>query len=495
MQRRTFLKRAAAIGAAGLLPSGALAEVLNQKETGDSKENNQRPNFLFMITDDQRWDELGCVQREMGEKGRFPWFVTPNMDRLAEEGIRFRNAFAVNSLCSPSRSCYLTGQYSHVNTVINNHTPMPLDALCCARLLGDAGYTTACIGKFHHGTQKERPGFQHIASYIDQGHYHDCPFNVNGTMTPTHGWIDDVATDYAIDFLREHVKGEDRAKPFFMYLGFKSPHDPRTPPERCANMFADGGWSRPVPNLDIYPPYRQKPEHPKHTTGPRVHMDKPVYNKFRCIYAADEEVGKMLATLDELNLTENTVIVFVGDHGYYEGEHTLGDKRTAYEEALRVPLLVRWPKLKARGEVRDQMALNIDLAPTLLDLAGVEIPKEVQGKSWRPLLEGADDANWRKAFFYEYFYENPYNFAPTTLAVRTEAAKLIHYPGHDEWTELFDLAADPYETHNLWNDASHADLRHQMVAEFDKQKSAVNFFMPANVDKPNAESAHRNFGF
>lgn len=462
-----------------------LEQVLAEQPASDSAEKDSRPNFLFIITDDQRWDEMGCVQKEQGEKGRFPWFRTPNMDLLADNGIRFRNAFAVNSLCSPSRSCYLTGQYSHVNTVINNHTPMPLDALCSARLLGDAGYVTACIGKFHHGTQKERPGFQHIASYIDQGHYHDCPFNVNGTMTPTTGWIDDVATDYAMDFLKQHVTGNDRSKPFFIYLGFKSPHDPRTPPERWQNAFADDAWSRPVPNLDSYPSYRPRPAHLKHTRpGPHVHMDKPTLNKFRCIAAADEEVGKVMATLDQLKLAENTVVVFVGDHGYYEGEHTLGDKRTAYEEALRTPLLIRWPQLKAKGIVLDQMALNIDLAPTMLDLAGVPIPAEMQGKSWRPLLEGQQNVDWRKSFFYEYFYEHPYSFAPTTLAVRTEAAKLIQYPGHDEWTELFDLAADPYETRNLWKSAAHTELRQQMLSEFQRQQLAVNFKMPSNVDKP-----------
>ena len=455
-----------------------------------------RPNFLFIVTDDQRWDELGCVQKELGDKGRFPWFKTPNMDRLAAEGIRFRNMFVVNSLCSPSRATFLTGQYNHINTVIDNHTPMPLDTRTSALLLGQAGYSTAFIGKFHHGTQKERPGFQYIASYIDQGRYQDCPFNVNGTMTPSKGWIDDIATDYATQYFKDHVNGPDKDKPFFMFLGFKSPHDPRTPPERDKNMFdQDGGWARVVPNLDVYPPFRPAPAKPKHTEGPRVKMDKSVFNKFKCIYAADEEIGRVLATLDELKLSDNTMIVFVGDNGYYEGEHTLGDKRTAYEESLRIPLIVRWPKLKAKGETRDQMVLNVDLAPTMMDLAGLQIPETMQGLSWRPLLEGSQAKDWRSAFFYEYFYENPYSFAPYTLAVRTEKAKLIKYPGHDDWTELFDLWADPFEIHNLFDDPAHAQLREQMLAEFDKQKVAVGYKKPENMDQPKPQPASKPWGF
>ncbi|HSV16293.1 MAG TPA: sulfatase-like hydrolase/transferase, partial [Tepidisphaeraceae bacterium] len=379
-----------------------------------------RPNFIFMITDDQRWDELGCVQKEMGDKGRYPWFKTPNMDRLAAEGVRFRNAFVTDSLCSPSRASFLTGQYNHVNGVIDNHTPMPLDTETSGKVLGEAGYSTAYIGKFHHGKQKERPGFAYIASYLDQGYYHDCPFNVNGTMTPSHGWIDDIATDYAIQYLKDHTAGADHQKPFFMVLGFKSPHDPRTPPERDKNLFSDTVWSWPTPNFDCRPPFLPTNAKTKHATpGQHVPMDRSTIDKFRCIAAADEEVGRVLAALDDLKLAENTVIVFVGDNGYYEGEHSLWDKRTAYEESLRIPLLVRWPRLQHKGVTCDQIALNVDLAPTMLDLAGVPIPKQMQGRSWRPLLETGNDRNWRQSFFYEYFYEHPYTFAPYTLAVRT----------------------------------------------------------------------------
>ena len=354
-------------------------------------------------------------------------------------------------------------------------------------ILGENGYSTAYIGKFHHGNQKERPGFQYIASYINQGKYQDCPFNVNGTMTASTGWIDDVATDYAVQYLKDHTAGADKEKPFFMVLGFKSPHDPRTPPDRDKDLFANTVWSNPVPNLDTPPPFRPvpPPNHTNHPMGERVPMDKSVINKFRCIYAADEEIGRVMQTLDDLQLSDNTMIIFVGDNGYYEGEHTLGDKRTAYDESMRIPLIVRYPRLKNKGIASDQMALNIDLAPTMLDYAGVTIPDTMQGKSWRPLLEG-DDKPLRSAFFYEYFYENPYVIAPYTLAVRTDTAKLIKYPGHDDWTELFDLSADPFEMHNLFNVPAQADLREKMLAEFDHQQAAVKYKLPENMDKPKA---------
>jgi arylsulfatase A-like enzyme len=204
---------------------------------------------------------------------------------------------------------------------------------------------------------------------------------------------------------------------------------------------------------------------------------------FGCITAIDENVGRILTALDELKLAENTVVVFASDNGFYLGEHGLGDKRSAYDESLRIPLLVRWPKLgeRARGKVNDKLVLNLDLAPTILDLAGVKIPETVQGRSWRPLLEGNRDAPWRTSFFYEYFYERGFNI-PTVLAVRTEKAKLIKYPGHDDWTELFDLAADPYEMKNLAGDPAAKELLAAMQAEFDRQAQAVGFKIPPTAD-------------
>ena len=435
-----------------------------------------RPNFLFIYTDDQRYDAMGVVQREQRERGRFPWFKTPNMDRLAAEGVRFRNAFASSSLCSPSRAAFLTGLYNHLNGVANNHTPFPTNNVTHATVLRAAGYKTGYIGKWHMGNQSgQRPGFDFSASYVAHGRYGDCPFEINGVSEPTKGWVDDVTTDFAIDFVRTNKSG-----PFLLVVGFKSPHDPRTPPDRLKDAFA-GEIVRPAVNKDARPPYL--------TAGGRAAPNRPsdppttdrLLNYFRCIAGADENLGRLLATLDELGLAENTMVVYTSDNGYYLGDHGLGDKRSAYEESIRIPMLLRYPRLGVKELLVDEPILNVDLAPTFIEYAGQPVPAKMQGRSWRPLLErktAGAQPGWRQAFFYEYFYER--NFAvPTLFAVRTEAAKLIKYKDHDDWTELFDLSKDPYEMKNLCREPSAAGLHARLDAEYDRQKQAVGFVWPA----------------
>lgn len=467
------------IACAGLAPSSARAA-------------ERKPNFLFVYTDDQRWDAMGVVQREMGERGRYPWFTTPAMDRLAAEGVRFRNAFVTLSLCAPSRAAFLTGRYNHLNGVANNHTPFPETSVTHATLLRAAGYTTGYVGKWHMGNQRgQRPGFDYSASFVGQGRYVDCPFEINGAATPTTGWVDDVSTDYAIAFMQQH-----RAKPFSLVVGFKSCHGPTTPPERAANRFADQKARR-VPNLGLRAPFRDEADIPATknaaaAAGANANEVPVNLNYFRCVSAADDCLGRLLATLDELGLADDTVVVFTSDNGYYQGEHSLGDKRSLYDESLRIPLLVRYPRAVARGKVADDLVLNVDLSPTFLDLAGVAVPAEVQGRSWRPLLApGASGAGapWRRAFLAEYFQETGYPQTPTMVAVRTTNAKLIKYPGHEDWTELFDLAADPYETKNLARDPARAALLTQMRDEFDRETRAVAYTIPTYADEPTKDDS------
>lgn len=459
------------MAALGLLGTNGLAPAA---WAGEAK----RPNFVFIYTDDQRWDAMSVVQREHGDKARFPWLQTPNMDRLAAQGVRFRNAFVVNSLCAPSRASFLTGLYGHKNGIVNNHTPFPVDNVTWASLLRRAGYVTGYIGKWHMDKQGgQRPGFDFSASFIGQGKYVDCPIEVNGKVTATQGWVDDVSTDFGVRFLRDN-----KDKPFALAIGFKAAHGPFDPPARYKETYA-GETFRPVPNLTSRAIYKKDGDEPKKKATAKAGKGGPNLGYFRCITAADDNLGKILKALDDLGLADNTVVIFASDNGYYLGEHTLGDKRSAYEESLRIPFLVRYPKLANPGRTLDGMVLNVDLAPTLLDYAGVAVPKEMHGRSLRPLLEGTK-TDWRRAFFYCYFFEKGFPAIPTVTAVRTDSAVLIKYPGHDNWTEVYDLARDPYQLKNLHNEADSATLRRELEAEYERQSRAIDFRIPDFADSP-----------
>ena len=436
----------------------------------------RKPNFLFLYTDDHRWDAVGVVQREQGARARFPWFKSPNMDRLAAEGVRFRNAFVTLSLCAPSRAAFLTGRYNHLNGITDNDTEFPANAVTYATLLRAAGYRTAYIGKWHMGNQRgQRPGFDYSASIIGHGRYQDCPVEINGVFTPTQGWLDDVSTDFAIEWLKQN-----RDRPFSMVVGYKSPHSPRggkNLPERLRSLYA-GETSRPTPNCGV-PAIFHKPD-PKTGTNPTGLADNAIHLDYlRHVAGVDDNIGRLLAALDELGLAEDTVVVYTSDNGFYLGEHCSGDKRSIYEESLRVPMLVRYPRLFGKGRVVDEMVLNIDLAPTFLDLAGVPVPKEMQGASWKELAAGRKPAHWRQSFFAHYYKE--LGNVPTLYAVRTATHKLVKYPNRPEWTEVLDLIADPYEMKNLAFDAA---LTAKLEAELDSLMKAVNYTVPPNANKP-----------
>ncbi|MGN6552482.1 MAG: sulfatase family protein [Verrucomicrobiota bacterium] len=439
----------------------------------------RRPNFLFVYTDDQRWDAMGVVQREQGEHARFPWFTTPNMDRLAAEGIRFRNAFVPLSLCSPSRAAFLTGRYNHLNGVADNFTHFPANAVSYATQLRQVGYSTAYIGKWHMDDQHERPGFDYAASFVGQGIYWDCPMEINGRAVPTKGWVDDAVTDRAIEHLQHLAHENDH--PFAMVIGFKSPHEPWSPPTRAQNRFANA-QARPVANMKALAAGIKEPE-----WNPN---DPKNLNYFRVISAVDDDLGRILDALDELHLAENTVVVFTSDNGFFRGEHGLHDKRYLYDESLRIPFIVRYPKGIQQPGAMDEMVLNIDVCPTFLELAGVTIPNDVQGRSFVPLLERRA-TDWRQSFLAEYFVELRYPYVPPQIGVRTQTAKLVQYPGHPEWTEVFDVASDPYETKNLASDPAHVGLRKKLEAELQRLQQQTDFLVPESTPfpKPKPKSA------
>jgi arylsulfatase A-like enzyme len=368
----------------------------------------------------------------------------------------------------------LTSRYNHLNGIIGNSLPYPVDTVHVGTQLQQAGYTTAYCGKFHMDAQRERPGFDYVASFVGQGRYFDCPILLNGRQTPTQGWIDDVSTDYAIKFIDE----QPTDKPFFLWLGFKSPHGPRggkNLPERARELYV-GNEARSVPNLDV-PAIFNQDERPAAADQPqRKNQQAEGHRSYmRHITMIDECIGRVLDALDKNGKSESTIVIVGSDNGYYLGEHQLGDKRSAYDESLRVPLLIRLPGNSApRGVTNDALVLIIDYAPTFLDFAGASPLPDAQGRSMRPLVAGDTPPDWRTSFFYEYFKE-PRFASPTVLAVRTKTHKLITYPGHDEWTELFDLTNDPYELENLSDDPS---LMKRIQAEFERQSQAVEFRMP-----------------
>lgn len=429
--------------------------------TSDAPTNQPPPsvnttNVIVIITDDQRWDSMGVVQREMSATARFPWFTngTPNMDRLAAEGVRFRNAFVTTSLCSPSRAAMLTGRYNHFNGVINNSTPFPISSVTWASQLRAAGYVTGMVGKWHMSTQSARPGFDYYASYLGQGAYENATFYVNGVATPSTGWVDEVATDYAIGFLNTY-----QSNSFALLLGYKTTHTPHTPPAWAAALYGANS-AQPTPNIGIHAVYR---------TNIFTPGDTKVLNFHRCLTAADAGIGRILDRLEQLGLTTNTMVIFLGDNGFYLGEHGLDDKRTLYEESLRIPLLMRYPRLIIQPAVRDELVLNIDIAPTILDLTGLTVPAEMQGRSWRPLLTGAVATNWRQTFLAEYILEPGYPQIPTTVTLRTADKKFTLWPGHPEWSEMFDLNTDRYEVTNLFFLTDRQATRDALRNEFDRE--------------------------
>jgi arylsulfatase A-like enzyme len=439
----------------------------------------RKPNFIFLIADDHRWDAMGVVQREHGGKARYPWFETPGMDRLAAEGVRGRNVFITHSICSPGRAGFLTGQYTHVNGVMDNNTPFPENSVTHATLLRDAGYRTAYFGKWHMGDQKgPRPGFQHSASFINQGIYQNCPFEINGEMVPTKGWVDDVTTGLAIDWLKRNSTDE---KPFSIVIGFKSPHNKRGAdnlPERLRNLY-EGKTTRRTPNCGIAAIYHKPLTEAdagkeRGLSANQVHLDY-----LRHIKGIDENLVRLLDVLDALKLTEDTVVVYTSDNGYFLGERGLGDKRALYEEGLRLPFIIRYPRLFPKGGLIDDMVLNIDLAPTFLDLAGLPAHPGMHGASFKELALGNKPAGWRTSFLS--YYRKELGDTPTCAAVRTENAKLIHYKDKPGLTEAYDLKNDPYELHNLAkDDAFTAPLRAELI----RLAAEVSYPLPPEVISP-----------
>ncbi len=444
----------------------------------------KRYNIIYILADDHRYDAMGFMNKIEGLK-------TPGMDRLAKEGAHVKNAFVSTALCSPSRASILTGQYAHSHTVVDNDAPLPKNLVFFPEYLQKSGYQTAFLGKWHMGNtgDQPQPGFDYWLSFHGQGTYYNSTFNINGKRVkqPAEGYITDQLTDHAIGWLKERNK----SKPFFMYLSHKGVHAEFQPAKRHEGMYAGleirtppsmyltatdssrvyGISSAPTTKVNYrdIPQWVRRQRYSWHGVDYMYHGTIPFDRFYRqyleTLMAVDESVERVMNWVKAEGLEQNTMIVYMGDNGFSFGEHGLIDKRHAYEESMRVPLLVWAPGMVKPNSVIEQVIMNVDLAPTFLELAGIQKPGQMQGYSFTQLLKGSPQGWKRDKVFYEYYWESAFPQTPTTFAVRSDRYKYIYYNGVWDINELFDLQEDPYEMNNLINDTAHRKIGLQLKSE------------------------------
>ncbi|HEU0213915.1 MAG TPA: sulfatase [Jiangellaceae bacterium] len=467
------------------------------------------PNILLITADDHAAAAIGCYGSRVN---RTPW-----IDRIAVEGMRFDRAACTNSLCSPSRATLLTGTYSHVHGVTTLSAPYDARQPAFPALLQDAGYRTALVGKWHlgHGHHHDPRGFDHWAVLPDQGAYHDPEFlTVGGGSSVHRGYVTDVITDLALGWL-DSTFGDPR--PWCLLVQHKAPHRSWEPAPRHAHWYEDADFAVPDTFFDDYQhrasaarearmridrdlsPADLKEPVPAGLVGPA--RSQWMYRRFltdylRCVAAVDESVGRLLDWLDRHRADQDTVVVYTSDQGFFLGEHGWYDKRFMFAESLRIPLLVRYPAEVAPESGCDEIVLNVDLAPTLLDLAGAPVPARMQGRSARELLRGTRPTDWRQVGYYRYWeHLDGIHRVGAHCGIWTREHKLVHYygdgggqpgaSGHTrtpEW-ELFDLEQDPREMHSRYDDPAYAAVAAWLRGELLRQIRQVGDEPPASLDR------------
>ena len=434
----------------------------------------RRPNFLFLLTDDQSYASMSITGS--------PFMKTPNIDRIGHEGVLFTRGLVAMSLCAPSRACFLTGLYPHKNGIINNQIRWNQNLQTLPRLLQSNGWRTAHIGKFHmDGDDRMQPGYDYWAAQVGQGSYVDPRKNINGTWTDLKGYDTTIITDQAIEFMRA---GKD--KPFCTWLAYKACHGPFTPAPGHEHDFAEREFKPPASFFinDEGKPDRvrnksqrkgmgagrvaggkkknRKKGAPADDDGPGAApatleaWAERERNQHRSLMGVEDSLKRIWQFLDEEKLTDDTIIFYSGDNGFFHGEHGLHGKLEPYEEAIRVPMMLHYPRLIKAGQECDAMIGNIDMAPSILELCGVKAPLPMQGQSWVPFVTGnRDKASRRDSFVYSLHRQDAAQ--PSAKALRTERYKLILnlFP-HDK-DELYDLQTDPQEMKNLALDNDHRE--------------------------------------
>lgn len=462
---------------------------------------DQKRNIIVILTDDHRYDALGFLDH--------PFLETPNLDRLAKDGVHFENAFVTTSLCSPSRASILTGLYAHNHGVVDNYNPVREDLTFFPQLLQEAGYETAFIGKWHMGGEVDDPqrGFDHWVSFKGQGIYwpHEeglkvtgryvpqatkSGINVNGERVDQKGYITDELTDYAMDWL--NTRSTD--KPYCLYLSHKAVHADFLPPNRFAYRYEGEEVPAPLTWADAPEEFRDVPMWVQNQRNSRhgvefayyTNLNLTDYYKRYCetILAVDESLGRLLGWLDRTGDTEETLILYLGDNGFLFGEHGLIDKRCAYEESIRIPMIWHCPAISPKGITVSETVANIDVAPTILEFAGLPVPENMDGTSFLPLAKGEKDVEWANELLYEYYWERNYPQTPTTHSLRAGRYKYIRYHGVWDTDELYDLEEDPQERINLINDPEYAETIESMNARmFEMLQQSHGEEMPLLPDK------------
>ena len=481
MNRRSAIFTSLGAAAASAQTEGSLQRL---RRTPGSKPRN----IIFILTDDHRFDALGFMKGQS-------FLETPFLDSLARDGAHIKNAFVTTALCSPSRASILTGKYAHKHKIVDNNTPIPRGTTFFPQYLQQAGYTTGFFGKWHMGAESDdpQPGFNRWVSFRGQGTYLPSRngLNVDGKHVPQKGYITDELTDYALEWLNQR----DKDKPYFMYLSHKAVHAEFIPAERHKGKYANATFV-PPPTMasegDMArgrPMWVQNQRNSWHGVEFPYHSDLEIgeyYKRFaETLLAVDDSVGRVLDALKKRGELDSTLVIYMGDNGFAFGEHGLIDKRTAYEESMRVPMLVRCPDLFPGGKVVEQVVANVDVMPTCLAAAGLESPSGLDGQSFLPLLQGKQ-VPWRDTLLYEYYWERNFPQTPTIHALRGDQFKYIRYHGIWDLDELYDIKEDPRETNNLINDPKYATIVKDMNAKlFQVLESTGGMSIPLYPDRGN----------
>jgi arylsulfatase A-like enzyme len=442
----------------------------------------QRPNILFIMSDDHAAQAISAYGSRINQ--------TPNIDRLAKEGVKATNCFCTNSICTPSRASILTGQYSHKNGVLTLNEQLKPESRSVAKYLRETGYQTAMIGKWHLGSEPQ--GFDHWRILPGQGAYYDPEFLEQTGRKKYTGYCTDLITDFTLEWLDRR----NQEQPFFLMCHHKAPHRAWDPAPKYKNLFADKTIPEPA---NLYEKLDGRPEALRElkmrigqdTTRRDLKQDPPpglsgdalrkwayqlyIKDYLRCVQSVDDSVGRVLDYLDNHNLRENTLVIYTSDQGFFLGEHGLYDKRLMYEESLRMPFLARYPRELKAGTVNGDILLNIDFAHTFMDFAGLGRDQYMDGESFRTNLQGRTVDNWRKSMYYRYWmHKDGDHNVPAHYGVRTKEHKLICYPtGKLEW-EFFDLKKDPQEMRNRIADPRYADTIQRLKKELTRLQHKYN---------------------